>query len=84
MKKLCKHPCDNGNNINRDIGNLVKKGLPVQIQKHQNIFRMTGNNAVPPGEMQLKEEPLAVSFPFRLAPRKTVAAIGERDGHASN
>lgn len=66
IQKLCKHLGEAGKNINTDIGNLVKKGLPVQIQQSLDIVRVTGNNAVHPGEMQLEENSQTVSLLFQL------------------
>jgi hypothetical protein len=66
IQKLCKALGEPGKNINDDIGALVKKGLPLQVQQALDIVRVTGNNAVHPGEMQLEEDPLIVNSLFEL------------------
>ncbi|PKK82925.1 MAG: hypothetical protein CVT49_11060 [candidate division Zixibacteria bacterium HGW-Zixibacteria-1] len=66
IQKLCRHLGELGKDINTDIASLVKKGLPIQIQKALDIVRVTGNNAVHPGEMQLQEDPKTVSLIFEL------------------
>lgn len=56
LQKLCKQLGEKGNNINEDIGNLVKKGLSPTIQKSLDALRITGNNALHPGELDLTED----------------------------
>lgn len=51
IQKLCKELGREGRNINDDIAALVSEGLPVAIKETLDIIRVTGNNAVHPGEM---------------------------------
>jgi hypothetical protein len=57
VQKLVAHLGGKGKNINDDIALLVKNGLEPEIQKALDIVRVTGNNAVHPGEIALKEDP---------------------------
>lgn len=66
LQKLCKQLGEKGDNINEDIKNLVKKGLNPQIQKSLDILRITGNNAVHPGEINVEEKPELVLKLFEL------------------
>ena len=44
-----------GENINSDIAALVKDGLSPGVQKALDTVRVTGNNAVHPGEIDLND-----------------------------
>lgn len=66
LQKLCKQLGETGENINTDIGNLVSKGLNPLVQKSLDSLRITGNNAVHPGEINLEEEPEKVIKLFEL------------------
>ncbi len=66
LQKLCVQLGEKGANINDDIGSLVKKGLNPAIQKSLDALRITGNNAVHPGEIDLTEDVERVIKMFNL------------------
>ncbi|HXB64105.1 MAG TPA: DUF4145 domain-containing protein [Solirubrobacteraceae bacterium] len=45
-----------GKDLNADIGALVKQGLPMRVQQALDTLRVTGNNAVHPGQIDLTDD----------------------------
>jgi hypothetical protein len=56
VQKLMAHLGGRGKDINANIAYLVRGGLETEIQMALDIVRVTGNNAVHPGELALKED----------------------------
>ncbi|QVN18853.1 DUF4145 domain-containing protein [Burkholderia pyrrocinia] len=51
IEKLCVTLNAEGANINAQIAYLVRQGLPPKIAQAMDVVRVTGNNAVHPGQM---------------------------------
>lgn len=66
IQKLCKNLGEKGENINADIKELVAKGLSPKIQKSLDIVRVIGNEAVHPGELDLKDNLETATALFKL------------------
>lgn len=65
IQVLCKELGEQGENINTDIKNLVKKGLPQIVQQSLDVVRVTGNDAVHPGQIDT-DNPETVAQLFDL------------------
>lgn len=66
IQKLVVALGESGDNLNESIGNLVKKGLRVDIQKALDVVRVVGNNAIHPGILDVKDNPDMALGLFKL------------------
>ena len=57
VQKLCSFLGESGKDVNADIAALVEKGLNAKIQKSLDIVRVIGNEAVHPGQLDLRDQP---------------------------
>lgn len=49
IDRLCNELGENDRDINKNIGGLVSRGLPLRIQQALDVVRVVGNKAVHPG-----------------------------------
>jgi hypothetical protein len=65
IQVLCAELGEKGKNINDDIKSLVAKGLPEIVQQSLDVVRVTGNDAVHPGQIDT-DDPEVVGRLFEL------------------
>jgi hypothetical protein len=65
IQVLCKELGGKGKNVSDDIAELVRKGLPEIVQQSLDIVRVTGNDAVHPGQIDT-DDPDVVAQLFGL------------------
>lgn len=51
IDRLCNELGEDDRDINKNISALVKKGLPIEVQKALDVVRVVGNKAVHPGQI---------------------------------
>jgi hypothetical protein len=66
IQKLCVSLGASGKSINDDIASLVEKGLNKRIQQALDVVRVIGNEAVHPGEMDIRDDHDTVFQLFEL------------------
>lgn len=64
IQHLCIDLGEKGENLNHDVGNLVKKGLPATVQQALDSVRVIGNDAVHPGKLSDGELPERIQILF--------------------
>ncbi len=66
IQKICIFLGESGKELCRDIGCLVKKGLPSDVQKALDCVRVIGNEAVHPGTIDFKDDRGIANKLFKL------------------
>lgn len=78
IQELCKFLGEPGKHLDTDISSLVKKGLDVRIQRALDIVRVIGNNAVHPGQIDMRDNRDTAEKLFRLVNLITEKMITEQ------
>lgn len=66
IQKLGKFLGGKGKNIDEDIASLVKNGLDMRVQRSLDIVRVIGNEAVHPGQVDLRDDVATAEQLFSL------------------
>ncbi|QPH56224.1 DUF4145 domain-containing protein [Pontivivens ytuae] len=77
IQMLCKELGEEGSNINKDIGSLVSKGMPQDVQRALDAVRVIGNNAVHPGKIDFSDDNEIAITLFKLINIITEKTISE-------
>ena len=78
VQNLCAHLGGKGENINDDIGDLVRSGkVSGEIQKALDVVRIVGNNSVHPGTLDLRDDAETAVTTLRLINMIVTRAITE-------
>lgn len=62
IDRLCNELGETDRDINKNIGALVKKGLPQSVQQALDVVRVVGNKAVHPGQISFDVEDKATAI----------------------
>jgi hypothetical protein len=66
IQKLCKELGESGPNLNDDIASLVRKGLDPRVQMALDAVRVIRNQAVHPGQIELRDDRTTAEALFDL------------------
>lgn len=66
IQKLCNQLGESDKDLNKNIGNLVKKGLPLKVQESLDVLRVIGNESVHPGTLDIRDDKSTAIALFRL------------------
>lgn len=65
IEELCEDLQAKGEKLDHKIADLVARGLPVQVQQALDVVRVIGNEAVHPGQMDLRDDRATAASLFR-------------------
>ena len=66
LQKLCMHLGGKGKNIQQDIDLLVENGLPKGVLEAMDSVRIIGNEALHPGQIDIRDDAETAATLFRL------------------
>jgi len=78
LQRLCGELGLSDKTLNDAIGELVKKGLDSKVQKAMDYVRVTGNDAVHPGQIDLNDNPEIAGKLFDLVNVVAQAMISQQ------